>query len=101
MYKNFFAFEMKEFDALIGHRIRIKLASDTPIFCSPYRYSDMESDLIRSRILKLLKAVLVKLSHGEYASAIVIPVKKYVHDNYMNKQMYGDYGQINRQMKFR
>jgi hypothetical protein len=45
-YRNCFAFSMKELGALIGPGIWIELASDTPIFRRPYRYSDMEKDLI-------------------------------------------------------
>jgi hypothetical protein len=47
-YKSCFALSMKELSALIVPSIRIELASDTPIFRHPYRYSDMERDLIRS-----------------------------------------------------
>jgi hypothetical protein len=91
---------MKKLGALIGPGIRIELASDTPIFHCPYRYSDMEKDLIRSRTLDLLEAGLVELSHGEYASAIVMPAKKDVHGNYTDRRMCGDYRPINRQIKF-
>ncbi|OAE24815.1 hypothetical protein AXG93_1988s1200 [Marchantia polymorpha subsp. ruderalis] len=38
-------------------RRQIELASDTPIFHHPYRYSDVESYLIRSRTLELLEVV--------------------------------------------
>jgi hypothetical protein len=55
-YKSYFAFSMKELGALIGLGIWIELVSDTPIFCHPYRYSDMERDLIRSWTLDLLEA---------------------------------------------
>jgi hypothetical protein len=95
-----FAFSMKELGALIGHVIRIKLASDTPIFRRPYRYNEMERDLIRSRMLDLLEAGLVELSHGEYASTTVMLAKKDVHGNYTDKRMCGDYRPINRQTKF-
>jgi hypothetical protein len=47
-YMSCFAFSMKELGALIGPNIRIELVSDTPIFHRPYKYSDMERDLIRS-----------------------------------------------------
>ncbi len=67
---------MKELDALIGPGIRIELASDTPLFRRPYRYSDMERDLIQSWTLDLLEAGLVELLHGEYASATVMLAKK-------------------------
>jgi hypothetical protein len=87
---------MKELGALIGLGIRIELASDTPIFHHPYRYSDMERDLIRSRTLDLLEAGLMELSHGEYASTIVMPAKKDVHGNYTDRQMCGDYRPMNR-----
>jgi hypothetical protein len=90
-YRSCFAFSMKELGALIGLNIWIELASDTPIFCRPYRYSDMERDLIRSRTLDLLEAKLVELSHGEYASTTVMPAKKDVHGNYTNRRMCGDY----------
>jgi len=99
-YKSCFAFSMKELGALIGLGIRIELASDRPIFRLPYRYSDMERDLIQSRTLDLLEAGLVELSHGEYASAIVMPAKKDVHGNYTNRWMCGNYHPINRQTKF-
>ncbi len=84
---------------MIGHGIRIELASDTPIFRCPYKYSDMERDLIQSRTLDLLEAGLVELSHGEYASAIVMLAKKDVHGNYIDRWMCGDYRPINRQTK--
>ncbi len=45
-YRSCFAFSMKEFGALIRPGIQIELVSDTPIFCRPYKYSDMERDLI-------------------------------------------------------
>jgi hypothetical protein len=90
---------MKELGALIGPGIRIELASDTPIFHHPYRYSDMERDLIRSWTLDLLEARLVELLHGEYALAIVMPTKKDVHSNYTDRRMCGDYFPINRQTK--
>jgi hypothetical protein len=90
---------MKELGALIGPGIRIELASDTPIFRRLYRYNDMERDLIWSRTLDLLEIGLVELSHGEYASAIVMPTKKDVHGNYTDRRMCGDYRPINRQTK--
>jgi hypothetical protein len=95
-YRSCFAFSMKELGALIGPGIRIELASDTPIFRRPYRYSDMERDLIRSRTLDLLEAGLVELSHGEYASTTIMLAKKDVHGNYTNRWMCGDYHPINR-----
>ncbi len=56
----------------------------------------MERDLIWSLTLDLLEARLVELSHGEYASAIVMPAKKDVHGNYTDRRMCGDYRPINR-----
>jgi hypothetical protein len=84
-YRSCFAFSMKEVGALIEPGIQIELASDTPIFCRPYRYSDMERDLIRSWTLDLLEARLVELLHGEYASATVMLTKKDVHGNYTDR----------------
>ncbi|OAE29990.1 hypothetical protein AXG93_669s1400 [Marchantia polymorpha subsp. ruderalis] len=87
---------MKELGALIGPGIRIELASDTPIFRRPYRYSEMERDLIRNRSFDILDAGLVELLHGEYALASVMPVKKDVHGNYTDMRMCGDYRPIYR-----
>jgi hypothetical protein len=98
-YKSCFAFNMKELGVLIGPGIRIELVSDTPIFRHPYRYSDMERDLIRSRMLDLLEAGLMELLHGEYASATVMLAKKDVHGNHTDRRMCGDYRPINRQTK--
>jgi hypothetical protein len=95
-YMSCFAFSMKELGALIGPGIRIELVSDTPIFRRPYKYSDMERDPIWSRTLDLLEARLVELSHGEYASATIMPAKKDVHGNYTDRRMCGDYRLINR-----
>jgi hypothetical protein len=86
---------MKELVALIRLGIRIELANDMPIFRPHYRYSDMEKDLMWSRMLDLLEVGLVELLHGEYASAIVMPAKKDVHRNYTDRQMCGDYRLIN------
>jgi hypothetical protein len=47
-YRSCFAFSMKELGVLLRPSIQIELASDAPIFHRPYRYSDMERDLIRS-----------------------------------------------------
>jgi len=86
---------MKELGAFIGPGIRIELVSDTLIFRCPYRYSDMEKDLIRSQTLDLLDAGLMELSHGEYASTTVMLAKNDVHGNYTNRWMFGDYRPIN------
>jgi putative transposase len=90
---------MKESGALIGPGIQIELANDTPIFHHPYRYNDMERDLIQSWTLDLLEAGLVELSHGEYASTTVMLAKKDVHGNYTDRRMCGDYCPINQQTK--
>ena len=45
-YKDCFAFSMRDLGCLRGPGIRIELDSGTPIFRRPYRYSDMERDLI-------------------------------------------------------
>ncbi|CAM6092169.1 unnamed protein product [Calypogeia fissa] len=95
-YRDYFAFSMKELGTLKGPGIRIELASEMPIFQRPYRYSDMERDLIWSKTMDLLEAGLVEISHGEYASATVMPIKKDIHGNYTDRRMCGDYRPINR-----
>jgi len=90
---------MKELGTLIRLGIHIELASNTPIFRRPYRYNDMERDLIRSRTLDLLEGGLVEFSHGKYASTTIMLAKKDVHGNYTDRRMCGDYRPINRQTK--
>jgi hypothetical protein len=51
-------------------------------------------------MLDLLEVGLMELSHGEYASATVMPAKNDVHGNYTDRQMCGDYHPINSQTKF-
>ena len=97
--KDCFAFSMQELGRLRGPGIRIELDSGTPIFRRPYRYSDMERDLIQSRTHDLIGAGLVEPSYGEYASATVMPAKKDVHGNYTDRRMCGDYRPINRQTR--
>jgi len=55
----------------------------------------MEKDLIQSWMLDLLEVGLVKLSHGQYALDTIMPAKKDVHGNYMDRRMCGDYRPIN------
>jgi hypothetical protein len=98
-YMSCFAFSMKELGALIGLGIRIELINHMPIFRCPYKYSDMEKDLIRNWMLDLLEARLMELLHGEYALDIVMPAKKNVHGNYTDRRMCGDYYPINQQTK--
>ena len=97
---NCFAFIMRDLGTLKGPGIRIELASDTPIFRRPYRYSDMERALIQSRSQDLWEVRLVEKSHGEYASATVMPAKKDMYGNWTDRRMCGDYLPINRQTKF-
>jgi hypothetical protein len=59
----------------------------------------MERDLIWNWTLDLLEVRLVELSHGEYASTIVMLAKKDVHGNYTDRWMCGNYRPINWQTK--
>ena len=99
MYTSCFAFSMKDLGTLKGPGIRIELDNDTPIFQRPYKYSDMERSLIQSRSQDLFEAGLVEISHGEYASATVMPAKKDMYGNYTDRRMCGDYRPINRRTK--
>jgi disulfide oxidoreductase YuzD len=46
----------------------------------------------------LIDVGLVKLSRGEYASAIMMPTKKDIFGNWMEHYMCRDYHVINKQM---
>lgn len=76
---------MKELVAFFGPRIQIDVNDDTSIFCRAYKYSDMERDLIQCRVMNFLETGLMELSHEEYASATVEPMKKDVHNNYTER----------------
>ncbi|KAL3688001.1 hypothetical protein R1sor_014310 [Riccia sorocarpa] len=81
---------MKDLGMLKGPGIRIELTFDSPILRHPYRYSDMERALIQRRSQDLFEAGLVEISHGEYASATVMPAKKDMYGNWTDRRMCGD-----------
>ena len=54
---------------------------------------------MRTRCTELLSAGLVELSNGEYACATVMPTKKDIFGNWIEKRMCGDYRPANRKTK--
>jgi hypothetical protein len=93
-----FAFGLHDLGVLKGQEVRINLTDDAPIYCKPYKYSDAEQKMIQARTAELGEARLVELAPPdcEYASAIVMPSKKDIYDNWTEKRMCRDYRRINK-----
>jgi hypothetical protein len=83
---------------LKGQEVRINLTDDAPIYCKPYKYSDVERKMIQARTKELVEVGLVELAppDSEYASATVMPSKKDIYGNWTEKKMCGDYRRINK-----
>ena len=71
--------------------MRIQLEDNHSVFRRPYRLSISERDMVKSHCMELLSAGLVELSDGEYACAIVMPMKKDILGNWTEKRMCKDY----------
>ncbi len=72
------------------------MKDDNPIFMWPYKFSEVEWTLVHALITKLLDVSLVELCKDEYASTIVMPVKKDIFGNWIEHRMCGDYHQMNK-----
>ena len=77
-YRRCFAFSLQDLENYKGKSIHIQLEDDHPIFQRPYRLGVSEHIGVQARCRKLLAARLIELSNGEYACAMVMPLKKYV-----------------------
>ena len=90
---------MKDLGTLKGQEVRIDMIDDGPIFHKPYRYGEVERELIKTRTKELFDAQLVEFSNGGYALATVMPSKKDIFGNWTEKWMCGDYWPINKRTK--
>lgn len=54
---------------------------------------------IQTRCEELFEVGLIELSNGEYTRAIVLPSKKDIFGNWMEKQMCGNYCLVNKETK--
>jgi hypothetical protein len=93
-----FAFSLYDLGVLKGQEVRINLIDNVPIYRKPYKRSEVERKMIQVRTIELLGAGLVELASSdcEYASATVMPSKKDIYGNWIEKRMYGDYKRINK-----
>jgi hypothetical protein len=101
-YIDYFSFGLYDLGILKGQKVRINLTNDAPIYHKPYKYSDVERKMIQACTKELVEAGLVKLAPPdcEYASATVMPSKKDIYGNWIEKRMCGDYKKINMFIKF-
>jgi hypothetical protein len=100
-YVDCFAFGLHDLGILKGQEVRINLTDDALIYCKPYKYSDVERKMIQTGTMELVEAGLVELAPPdcEYASATVMPSKKDIYGNWIEKRMCGDYRRINKFIK--
>lgn len=54
---------------------------NTPIFNKPYRYSEVERDLIKAQTKKLMDVKLIEFSNREYILMTIMPIKKEIFKN--------------------
>ena len=78
--------------------MRITLTDDAPIYYKPYKYSDVEREMIKEQTKKLAEAGFVELAPPdcEYASATVMPSKKDIYGTWTKKRMCGNYRRISK-----
>jgi hypothetical protein len=97
-YVDCFAFSLHDLGVLKGQEVHINLIDDAPIYRKPYKRSEVECKMIQARTAELLGTGLVELapSNCEYVSATVMPSKKDIYGNWIEKRMCGDYKRINK-----
>jgi hypothetical protein len=97
-YVDCFAFSLHDLGILKGQDVRINLTDDAPIYRKPYKRSEVERKMIQARTVELLGAGLVEFASSDckYASATVMPSKKDIYGNWIEKRMCGDYRRINK-----
>jgi hypothetical protein len=94
----YFAFNLKKLGQLKGHEVWIVLEDDNPLLRRPYRLNEMERALVQGQRAKLLDASLLELLKGDYASATMMPTKKYIFGNWTKCHMSGYYCLVNKRM---
>lgn len=62
-------------------------------------YNEVKNKLIKAQIKELVDAKLVEFFNKKYALAIVMPSKKDSFNNWIEKQMCGNYMPINKKIK--
>ena len=75
------------------------MEDDHLILRRPYRLSVSERIGVQARCRELLAVRLIKFSDMTYACAMVMPSKKGIFGNWMEKRMCGDYRLVNRKTK--
>jgi hypothetical protein len=98
-YRRCFAFSLQDLEGYKRKPIHIQLEDDHPIFWRPYRLSVSERIGVQDRCRELLATGLIELSNGEVACATVMPSKKDIFGNWMDKRMCGDYRPVNQKTK--
>ena len=69
--------------------------NDAHIFCIPHKYNKAKRKLIKACTKDLFVVQLVEFSNREYALGIVMPFKKDIFGNWIEKQMCDDCQLIN------
>lgn len=72
---------------------------DAHIFCKPYKYIEVKRGLIKAQIEELLDAKLIEFFNREHAIVTIMSSKINIFNNWIKKQMYGDYRPINKRKK--
>ena len=98
-YRKCFVFSLQDLEGYKRKPIHIQLEDDHPILRRSYRLSISERIGVQACCRKLLAARLIQLSNGEFVCATVMPSKKNIFGNWMEKRMCGNYCPVNRKTK--
>lgn len=76
LYRDCFAFSVKELGCVTGTEMDIRLNDSTPVVYRPYRMSHSEREVVRTMVQELEEAGIVQQSSSDYASPVLLVKKK-------------------------
>jgi hypothetical protein len=86
---------MKDLSRCKTMQFFIDLTDETPIYQKRHRLSKHEWELVDERCKKLHEASIIQPSSSNFATAIIMLIKKYSARLWIKKRMWGDYKPLN------
>ncbi|XP_037295944.1 uncharacterized protein LOC115444529 isoform X1 [Manduca sexta] len=75
-YHDCFAADTNDLGSTTLSEMEIQLTSKIPVFHKPYRLAPQELEIVRAKVKDLLNAGIIKESHSNYASPVILVKKK-------------------------
>ena len=98
-YAHLFAFGMHDLGRHTTYPMRLDLIVSKQVFFPRHRLSQVEWDIMDSKVEEFAKFGLVEPDTGSYAAATVLPVKKDTDGNYTDRRMFVDDRMLNLKTK--